>query len=279
MLKAGRLSDLRKLQQKAAKQSGNNETADASSVGAGKSTERGGAARGNTSRRRPHRFLPPRPGPVRSQRTETSAPASDAAPALVKSSPSASSDRHAPPALTDDDVALFRRVVESVTPSGGDDRVQLPPVPAATQAQLELRRQHAMGRPVKPAPTVSDQYTSAQLEQDSTSHLSPRHGPDLIKGLRRGRWTAHASLDLHGSTLDDARERLDRFIRSCRDHEIRCVRVVHGKGHGSQGGDPVLKETVRRWLSQIETVQAWVECDEANGGAGAVMALLEKNKS
>src|SRR5690606_42015723 len=54
---------------------------------------------------------------------------------------------------------LFRRVVESVTPSSGNDRVQLPPTSSATPAQLALRRQHAMGRPAKSA-ARSEEHTS-----------------------------------------------------------------------------------------------------------------------
>jgi len=181
--------------------------------------------------------------------------------------------------LDDADIALFRRVVESVARSAPDNRVQLPPVPPAPAAQLKQRRLHAMGKPASVASKVSDHYAPAQLDQDDTAFLRAGHGPDLVKGLRRGKWLPGASLDLHGSTLDDARDRLDRFIQSCREHQIRCVRIVHGKGYGSKGGDPVLKETVRRWLGQLDAVQAWVESDEANGGAGAVLVLLEKQKA
>src|SRR5690606_14169984 len=258
----------------------------------GSSTLAEGSSASTSTRKRPHRFIPPGSGPVLPRAASETRPlrrdgdstapthsASNSMPSPSTAAVSTQCTARAPSpgaSLSGDDIALFRRVVESVTPSSGNDRVQLPPTSSATPAQLALRRQHAMGRPAKSAATVSDHYTSAQLEQDSTAFLRAGHGPDLVKGLRRGKWPVGASLDLHGCTLDDARDRLDRFVQSCRDHEIRCVRVVHGKGHGSKNGDPVLKDTVRRWLSQLEVVQAWVECDEANGGAGAVLALLEK---
>lgn len=293
VLKAGSLSDLRKLQQQASKLAGAADGAKARSS-AGSSTLAEGSSASTSTRKRPHRFIPPGSGPVLPRAASETRPlrrdgdgtlpthsASRSMPSQSTAAVSSEGTARAPSpdaSLSHDDIALFRRVVESVTPSGGDDRVQLPPTSSATPAQLALRRQHAMGRPAKSAATVSDHYTSAQLEQDSTAFLRAGHGPDLLKGLRRGKWPIDANLDLHGSTLDNARDRLDRFVQSCRDHEIRCVRVVHGKGHGSKNGDPVLKDTVRRWLSQLEVVQAWVECDEANGGAGAVLALLEKQK-
>lgn len=99
----------------------------------------------------------------------------------------------------------------------------------------------------------------------------------MLRQLRQGKWPIEASLDLHGANLDEARRRLHQFIASCQEHSIRCVRIVHGKGHGSRSRQSVLKQTVRRWLVQWPAVQAYVECAEPDGGAGAVMALLEKS--
>ena len=56
----------------------------------------------------------------------------------------------------------------------------------------------------------------------------------------------------------------------------RCVRVVHGKGNGSPGREPVLKARVRRWLVQKEEVIAFVEPRNTAGGAGAVLVLLRQ---
>lgn len=175
-----------------------------------------------------------------------------------------------------DDIALFRRTVKSVTPAPRNNRVVLPPVAAATSTQLQQRRQHAMGQRVVASLDVSDQYASASLDHNDAVFLQTNQGPHLIKALKKGKWPIEASLDLHGATLDEARERMDRFIQSCREHHIRCVRIVHGKGYGSKGGDPVLKDTVRRWLSQLAVVQAYIECSEPDGGAGAVLVLLSK---
>lgn len=194
-----------------------------------------------------------------------------AAPAAATVSPKDRATR-----LSPEDVALFRRVVKSVTPHPPANRAILPPQHIATPAQLEQRRRHAAGRPPPILPHVSDRYTAAALQYDDTAFLQAGHPPQIIKDLKKRKWPIQASLDLHGCTVDDARERLDRFVASCREHAIRCVRIVHGKGHGSGNGDSVLKETVRRWLSQLLAVQAYIECEERDGGAGAVLVLLRK---
>jgi len=176
--------------------------------------------------------------------------------------------------LDDEDRALFRQAVKTVQPIKDARRASLP---ARAQAKdlLRQRREHAMGRETSRLSTVSDHYAPARLKHDDTSFLQAGHGPDLIKGLKRGKWPIEASLDLHGSTLDEARGRLEQFLQSCLTHRVKCVRIVHGKGFGSKDGASVLKQTVRRWLSQMQDVKAYTECGEQDGGAGAIQALLK----
>ena len=185
--------------------------------------------------------------------------------------------RAAPPSaaeLDDEDRALFRQAVKTVQPIKDARRASLP---ARAQAAdlLRQRREHATGRETTSLSAVSDHYAPAHLKHDDTSFLQAGHGPDLLKGLKRGKWPIEASLDLHGSTLDEARERLEQFLQSCLTHRIKCVRIVHGKGLGSKDGASVLKQTVRRWLSQMRDVKAYTECGEQDGGAGAIQALLK----
>ncbi|WP_195827975.1 Smr/MutS family protein, partial [Bordetella pertussis] len=55
-----------------------------------------------------------------------------------------------------------------------------------------------------------------------------------------------------------------------------CVRIVHGKGYGSQGLEPVLKDKARTWLVQKADVLAFSEAPERGGGAGALLVLLRQ---
>ena len=178
------------------------------------------------------------------------------------------------PALSPDDLALFRTAVKSVRRIKDTRRVVLPPVRNQPPSLLQEKRARAAGLEKSPGPAVSDHFSPAPLHHDDTRFVRDRHSPDLVRQLERGRWPIGATLDLHGSTLDEARERLDRFLRSCTEHYIRCVRIVHGKGYGSKDGESVLKTTIRRWLTQLPSVQAYVQCSENDGGAGAVLVLL-----
>jgi DNA-nicking Smr family endonuclease len=52
------------------------------------------------------------------------------------------------------------------------------------------------------------------------------------------------------------------------------VRVVHGKGNGSPGREPVLKAKVRAWLVQKQEVIAFAQASAADGGHGALLVVL-----
>lgn len=226
---------------------------------------------------------------LRRQQAEAKAPKPPAAPRKTgkkrkphadQAASVASGDASPPPEtalpLNDEDRALFRRAVKLVQPlKNAGTRASLPPVPQAPADQLRQRRELAMGQELPALSAISDHYAPVKL--DDGSFLQAGHGPDLIKSLKRGKWPIEASLDLHGSTLDEARQRLEQFLQSCLDHQIKCVRIVHGKGYGSKDGASVLKETVRRWLSQMQAVKAYTECSEQDGGSGAVQALLRLN--
>jgi DNA-nicking Smr family endonuclease len=77
---------------------------------------------------------------------------------------------------------------------------------------------------------------------------------------------------------DEARTAVVTFLRECRDHGRRCVRIVHGKGLSSPGREPVLKKLVLGWLTQRSEVLAFCQARAAEGGAGAVVVLLAAKK-
>ncbi len=94
--------------------------------------------------------------------------------------------------------------------------------------------------------------------------------------LERGYWTQDATLDLHGFNSDDARRRLRSFLGEAQQRRWRCVLIVHGQGHRSDG-DPVLRGVCRASLRrQGDRVQAWCEALPAGGGKGATLVLVRQ---
>jgi len=117
---------------------------------------------------------------------------------------------------------------------------------------------------------------SLLLTDDGLSFRRPGVAADVPTRLRRGQWAIQAHIDLHGLRRDEAREQLGAFVRQALQRGQRCVRVVHGKGLGSPGREPVLKAKVQRWLAQWAEVIAFTQAAGPDGGAGALIVLLQR---
>lgn len=103
----------------------------------------------------------------------------------------------------------------------------------------------------------------------------PHVGKRTMRKLQRGGYSVQAELDLHGMTVAEAKPRLADFIDYNASQGKYCVRIVHGKGHGSGERGPVLKNAVNRWLRKWNSVLAFVSTPQVDGGTGAVYVLLQ----
>lgn len=167
---------------------------------------------------------------------------------------------------------LFLQAAGAVQPLQNKHRVLLKKeLPEATPRQTQKDENAVL------AESISDDFdVSTLLDTDEQmSFRRPGIGSDVTNRLRRGNWSIQAQLDLHGLRSDEARERLGQFVREARKQGIRCVRIVHGKGLGSPGKAPVLKRKVQSWLVQKNEVLAFVQAKPADGGAGALVVLLQ----
>jgi DNA-nicking Smr family endonuclease len=166
---------------------------------------------------------------------------------------------------------LFARTVGVVQPLATPERVTLKGEPPPPQAHQKNRDERAVLRE-----SLSDEFDVSTLldVDDQMSYRAKGIGTDVTRKLRRGDWSIQGQIDLHGLRSDEAREALGQFIRESVRQGWRCLRVVHGKGLGSPGREPVLKAKVQRWLVQKSEVLAFVQAKPAEGGAGALVVLL-----
>ena len=166
---------------------------------------------------------------------------------------------------------LFARSVGPVLPLRDRGWAEITgPRPPPQPRQRERDEQAAL------AESLSDEVNleSLLLTDDGLSFRRPGIGQDVVARLRRGFWAQQGQIDLHGCNRDEARDLLAGYIRDSHRSGKRCLRVVHGKGHGSPGRQPVLKARVQRWLAQRAEVIAFAQASGPQGGAGALMVLL-----
>ena len=169
-----------------------------------------------------------------------------------------------------DDIDLFRATVGTVTPVS-DDRVAPAHRRRRPYPRSRLRDDAEVMRALLSEP---DDY--AELETgEELIYLRPGLQHGVFRKLRRGQLAVSAELDLHGMTVPVARHALREFLRRCINQGFRCVRIVHGKGHGSQQRQPVLKNKVNLWLRQWDTVLAFCSTPRSDGCTGAIYVLLK----
>ena len=168
-----------------------------------------------------------------------------------------------------DEQSLFEEAMQGVTPLQSSNKIHSHPSRKAIKIRSHDER-----------PSIEDVYSDAPVDDCPDQLLYSRDGitPDTLKKLRKGKLQIDAEMDLHGMTVDAARQYLMDFLAECEADGSRCVIIVHGKGFSSPGKKPVIKPMVNRWLRATPTVLAFCSAQPADGGTGAVYVLLKRKK-
>jgi DNA-nicking Smr family endonuclease len=169
-----------------------------------------------------------------------------------------------------DEESSFREAMSGVQPRAASDRVPPPrklppPRPISTEADERA---------------VMDELLYGMLEPElieSGDTLSYR-GDGLQDGvwrrLKRGAFRVRAELDLHGLNREVAYREVADFLSHCQSRDVRCVRIIHGKGNRSPNTGPVIKTLLDSWLRRRRDVLAFCSARPHDGGTGAVYVLL-----
>ncbi|MBK1718471.1 Smr/MutS family protein [Thiocystis violacea] len=168
--------------------------------------------------------------------------------------------------LQEADLELFREQVQDAEPlpfEGSEPfRSRPPPFPRP--------------RPIEP-PETGGSVTLSESEVETQDFLlfsRPGVQRRVIADLQRGAFPIGLEVDLHGLHAEHARQILAEFLAECAHRHVRCARIIHGKGFGSEGRPPVLKQKVNYWLRLYDQVLAFCSATRRDGGTGAVYVLL-----
>ncbi len=144
---------------------------------------------------------------------------------------------------------------------------------------------------VIPRKNSNKKFPSQQLEQnnylpgqnevplvgvsDQLSYRQPGIQQRLLDKLKKGKILIERQLDLHGMTRLNAEKSLLRFIKQCSQNGIYAIRIIHGKGHGSDNKLPVIKNMLNQVLRNNPQVLAFCSARQNDGGTGALYVLLK----
>jgi DNA-nicking Smr family endonuclease len=170
-----------------------------------------------------------------------------------------------------EDEELFRAEMQGVRRLR-HDRVELrpqppPPIPRQQEADIEQVK----------AEMLSDAFDARDLQTgDELDYARPGLDRNTLRRLRGGKFSIQGELDLHGLRVDEARGTVARFLAEASARDLRCVRIIHGKGFRSPEGTSVIKRKLDTWLRHNGRVLAYCPARPADGGSGAVYILLSR---
>lgn len=143
-----------------------------------------------------------------------------------------------------------------------------------------LFRRHAA---IKEQDRVIDGLSNEAVELVESDEELLFAGPGVqigrLRKLKQGHIGWDAGLDLHGFSVNEARDELSAFIRDAVRSRSRCVLVVHGKAFSAEAGNEALiKSYANDWLRQLDGVTAFCSALPRDGGTGALYVLLKQNR-
>jgi len=162
-----------------------------------------------------------------------------------------------------EELALWARVAETVKPLPG--RKVAKPKPATPVDPEALP-------PKKSAKAVPPKGARPAAAKPPPQPLEPNRARRVVKE----REPITARVDLHGHTLERAREVLERFVFASVERGDRLVLVITGKG---DGGRETLKAMTPVWLATppLRALVAGVQpADRRHGGEGALYVALKR---
>lgn len=196
------------------------------------------------------------------------------APAPAPAKPAARAEPPADPEV--DDATLFAQATRGVRRIQSD--APPPPAPGRRPDENVLRRRAAAVAEDAPGAPISDTAALMHVTGPEEALSYARNGVQLrvMQKLRQGQPHWQAAVDLHGATVDEAREAVLALVREARREGLQAVKVVHGKG--LLNGQALLKTCVNGWLRQLPDVLAFVSALPRDGGTGAVYVLLKRRR-
>lgn len=124
---------------------------------------------------------------------------------------------------------------------------------------------------------LSDQFVIDVGAEDALYWARDGVQDTQLRRMKAGQIGFEGTLDLHGMSVEKARDTLREFLTEALRLEVRCVRVTHGKAARLDGKKPMIKSHVNTWLRQHEKVLGFTSCVARHGGTGAVYVLLKRH--
>lgn len=185
-----------------------------------------------------------------------------------------------------EDTLLFQHAMQGVTPLAIKNTI--------TPDRLTSKKQQQ-------STTTLAKRAAAEGEQDATSGLAisdmqamlnpvaaeaylmykqPTVQHHVFSQLKEGNLRWYDAVDIHGSTIEEARDAVLKIIKITQENAHTVLKIVHGKSASltkPQEQQAILKTCVNGWLRQHPDVLAFCSATPKDGGTGAVVVLIKRS--
>ncbi|MDR0620941.1 MAG: Smr/MutS family protein [Deltaproteobacteria bacterium] len=176
-----------------------------------------------------------------------------------------------------DDMAYFLEAMEGVVPIADKnlsvpkplppERWRLPSIEAEERAVVKDLTDLVSGK------SEFDFSATDELMEAQAKGLSP----EIMRRLKRGLIPFQDHLDVHGFSLPEATEAINAFIVRSVGLGRKCLLLIHGRGHRSPDGIPIIKGNLEQLLLRgpiKKHILAFTTARPIDGGSGASYILL-----
>ena len=171
--------------------------------------------------------------------------------------------------MSDKEWEIFKEKVQPIKASGKVNYVRKKPAAKSVQERKAIK------------------VNLNEINLEEQSEAIRRLDKNILRKIKKGNLIVEESLDLHGYTLEESKEKVVKFIEKNYENKKRFVLIITGKGRRlgvSDGwkGEGKLKENVPHWLSSVYLSKYILWFDRATsdkGGDGALMVYLKKSKN
>lgn len=171
-----------------------------------------------------------------------------------------------------DETYLFAQAMQGVTPIE-TDTVPSRPKRIRPDAQTLAKRLAAQGQEEQSQVGLSDMQAllNPVASEAFLSYRVTTLQHRVFEQLKQGKLRWYEAVDLHGCTIEQAREAVIQLLQLAKAAQENVVKIVHGKGEGG-----ILKTCVNGWLRQHPDVLAFVSTPNHQGGTGSVFVLIKR---
>lgn len=180
--------------------------------------------------------------------------------------------------ISDDDKKLFRQAIQGVTPLKNAKKESL-----LSNPNLNRDRPNKKAILATNASEPNENTTNVEI---SYTHLAD-HEPQpqfsrggiqhkQLKKLKQAKLPIEDEIDLHHMTLKEAETAVRSFLQNGQKFGMRCVKIIHGRGHHSKPNSITLLHMVRYLLTQLPCIIAYTAAPSQHGGNGATLVLIRR---